>query len=141
MYRDMPKKYHNLEGWMRDVRRAITDGDQIAYELAELFLEVDDLVDPTVPVATGTDDDADESPDDNQGDLDGDESVEREADAPQPRRHDARSQVLSASSSGMGRQLADVPGRLGETPESRQLSLRGVPLGAPVSGVRAHRET
>lgn len=44
----MARAYHNLDGWMRDVRNALRDGEQRAYELAELLLELDDLIDPGV---------------------------------------------------------------------------------------------
>lgn len=40
----MAKAYHNLAGWIRDVRAALKEGDEHAYEAAELIQELDDLI-------------------------------------------------------------------------------------------------
>lgn len=65
----MAREYHNLQGWLRDVRRAIEGGHQLAYEAAELIIELDDLVDqgtdgnvPGLEVPAG-------EPDDDAADL------------------------------------------------------------------------
>lgn len=128
----MPAKYHNLEGWMRDVRRAITGGDQIAYELAELFLDIDELVDPSVPMAAGSEDDADDTPDDNQDGVDGEHEPGREADAPHPRGHDARSASVSTPSSGLGSQLDLVPGSVGTPTQPGLAEVRTRLVGSPM---------
>lgn len=66
----MPRAYHNLRGWLRDVRQAIDDGVEDAYILAELLLEVDDLIDPSVEGAPNA---AVQLPADELGDdVDGD---------------------------------------------------------------------
>lgn len=44
----MARKFHNLAGWLRDVRAALAEGDELAYELGEVLIDVDDLVDPDV---------------------------------------------------------------------------------------------
>lgn len=50
------KQYHNLDGWMRDVQRALRDGDTRSYELAELLIEVDTLVDTSDEPDAGVED-------------------------------------------------------------------------------------
>lgn len=44
----MARAYHNLQGWLRDVRKAIDSGHQLAYEAAEVLWELDDLIDDSV---------------------------------------------------------------------------------------------
>lgn len=39
-----PVRYHNLAGMMRDLRKALDNGDQEGYEFAELVAECDDLL-------------------------------------------------------------------------------------------------
>lgn len=38
------RKYHNLAGFLRDVRAVLAAGHELAYELCEVLREVDDLV-------------------------------------------------------------------------------------------------
>lgn len=65
----MANAYHNLKGWLRDVRKAVESGDQLAYEAAELILELDDLVSPDIGDVDGVDESTGES-DDDAGDVD-----------------------------------------------------------------------
>jgi len=47
------RAYHNLAGFVRDLTAAIAAGHQLAYELAELIAEVDDLIDASVALPEG----------------------------------------------------------------------------------------
>lgn len=47
----MARNFHNLAGFIRDLRACLSAGHELAYELAELILEVDELVDPSVAAA------------------------------------------------------------------------------------------
>jgi len=49
----MPRAYHNLDGFLRDLKRAIEAGDQRAYECAEAIEEALDLLADTQPVGAG----------------------------------------------------------------------------------------
>lgn len=40
----MPNAYHNLAGWLRDVRKALAGGEELAYLTAEAIRELDDLI-------------------------------------------------------------------------------------------------
>lgn len=42
----MARAYHNCEGLMRDLRALLDDGDERAYQFAELLIELDELVQP-----------------------------------------------------------------------------------------------
>lgn len=48
----MPRAYHNLNGWIRDVRAALDAGDETGYIAAELVLELEDLIDPSMEPAS-----------------------------------------------------------------------------------------
>lgn len=45
------RRYHNLEGLMRDLKHAVEVGHQVAYDFAEVMLDVEDLVDDSIPSA------------------------------------------------------------------------------------------
>lgn len=142
----MPKvKYHNLQGWMRDVRQAMRDGDQVAYELAELFLDVDDLVDGDVPSAVDAaegDDDTEDAIHGDSGDVDSGEPAVSEADVPRARRHDARGSMHRAASSGMGRPMDDMAGDERASPQPCLKPVRVDTLGATQRGLnRSYRGT
>lgn len=40
----MPSAYHNLAGWLRDVRKALAGGEELAYLVAEAIHELDELI-------------------------------------------------------------------------------------------------
>lgn len=136
----MARQYHNLEGWLRDAVAAVDEyerdpgGDGTSAWCR--FLDI--LYDAGCVFASeveADEDDPDDTPDGNQGDVDGRLVEGREADAPQPRRHDARVEVFGTPASRLGRHVGDVPGRVGTASEPEQPDVRGVPLGAPGSGV------
>lgn len=133
----MPRKYNNLQGWMRDVKNAMRDGDQVAYELAELLIDVDDLVDASVAASVdATDDDTDYATDGDSDDVDSHESELGEADGPRVGGHASRLPADGPQAGRLGRALDDVAGHERAAEESEQLALRADGLGAAVPRVK-----
>lgn len=138
----MARQYHNLEGWLRDAIAAVDEyerdpgGDGTSAWCR--FLDV--LHDAGVAFASemeaDEEDDTDDAIDGVAGDMDGSVAEGREADAPQPRRHDARVQVFGPAASRLGRHVGDVPGSLGATAEPEQSNLWGDPVGPPCGLMR-----
>jgi len=134
---------------MRDVRRALGAGDQLAYELAELLIDVDDLVDDGQPRASvggdgalpeeddaASDDESEGAVDSRQLDLDGVQSVAR---------HQVRGGLAGPAGGSAHRRApaAGVPGALGglagqpAQTEPAESEVRRDPLGATVPGLNA----
>lgn len=78
----MAREYHNLQGWLRDVRKAIEAGEQLAYEVAEALIDLDELVDTDQP-ASGAGELQDGDPD-----ADGGEGTDEETHPPGRRQQD-----------------------------------------------------
>jgi len=135
------RKYNNLQGWMRDVKHAIETGDQVAYELQELILDLDELVDGDTPSAVdAADDDSDDTPDGNQGDVESSEPDVREevrgrtGGPVQGRRgHGAPASILDGI-------LDNVPGDLRAQAQSELDQLRRDAVGSPVTRLTASRK-
>jgi len=129
------RAYHNLEGWLRDVAAAMQEyetdpggaGTSAFCRLLDVLRDCEEMVD--------AEDDADVPADDDSSDVDGDDASLREDDAPRARRPDARSQAHCAQASGLGRELADVPGSVRDAPEPVITDVRGGNLGAPRPGL------
>lgn len=135
---------HNLAGWCRDVQsllRTGTDGE--LEDFFALWTDVEERVEDWLDVGIRKDssdvessvDDADGAVDDGQDDLDGDNAGAREADAPRARRHDAGSEALRAAPSGLGRELASLPGRQRSQAEPDQPDVRSGSVGSSCFGV------
>jgi len=61
-----PVRYHNLAGLMRDLRKALDNGDQESYEFAELISECDELLETP---DGGGEDDGDDATDGDSSDV------------------------------------------------------------------------
>lgn len=70
-----PRQYHNLDGWCRDAQAALRDGGERAYLLAELLLDILDLVDADAERSSPADELAGGAGDGEDGMLDTDGSV------------------------------------------------------------------
>lgn len=141
----MARQYHNLEGWLRDAVAAVDEyerdpgGDGTSAWCRFLDILHDAGVAFASEMEADEEDDADYAPDGNQGDVDGGVVEGREADAPQPRRHDERVQVFGPPSSRLGRHVGDVPRRVGATAEPEQSDVRGDLVGAPCGLMRTRQ--
>lgn len=133
---------------MRDVRRALGAGDQLAYELAELLIDVDDLVDDGVPRAAvggdgslpseddASEDDSEGAVDSRQLDLDGVQSVARHQVRGGVAGPAGRSSLRSDPAAGVRLPLGGLAGQPAQT-EHAESEVRRDHLGAAVPGLNA----
>lgn len=124
-------RYHNLAGFMRDLRKALDNGDIEAYELAELIIEVDGLVDEQATDGGGEDDLPDDAVDGDTSTVDGGgAALRQEADA-RPSGHAERRLPRGTAASVLDRALDGLAGK--ERVEAqRELDLLRVhSVGAP----------
>lgn len=141
----MSNQMHNLAGWLRDLAAAQQqyehDPGGLGTQLWLKFVEYVDEARWCAEDVESSDDDPDDAPDDGAPDVGGDDASLREDDAPRAGRPAARSEAHRAAPSGLGRELADVPGTVRSAPEPDVQDVRAGAVGAPcgVSRREVHR--
>jgi len=135
--------YHNLQGWMRDVRAALKDGDVLAYELAELIIDIDELVDEAVERAADREsiDHHDSTADERQTVLAGVLPERSSGDAPGAGGPVPRSGVDRTTPHGVGGQLGDLARQVGGAYQPTVEPVRRDAVGAPALKGRLRRGT
>jgi len=128
----MPK-FHNLEGWMRDVKRAVAEGDEIAYNVAELILELDGLVDDEVGSSGGgeSEDDGGSASDGGTTEVAGDRRQLSLPVSGKPRRPAAGSKPGGTPASALDRALDYLAGEERSEAVAELDLLRMHSMGAP----------
>lgn len=131
-----PVRYHNLAGFMRDLRKALDNGDTEGYELAELLIECDELIDSDGG-GTPEEDDVSGASNGDTTDVESVDSARRVPAARPPQRPAEGSGPRSSAASCLDRALDYLAGEERSEAIAELDKLRMYSMGAPrVAGAK-----
>lgn len=122
-------RYHNLAGLMRDLRKALDNGDQEAYELAELTIECLDLVEDGEDI--DGEDDVSSATDGDTAAVDSRQQALRLSGDGAPRGPAPRLQARGIAASALDRALDGLAGAERDEAVAELDKLRMHSVGAP----------